>query len=206
MYPYSPDSWARPRVETGRHPSRGLLRPRRAPGRATSCDSTRVWREARARRTRGDPMARARSETTPLPRVGMRRRPSPAASSFTQVAAEYNHTCGLASEGTAYGWGSNTEGELGGNATTRRDVPAAAVAIYGETDTRQTAVEYEHKAPRHSYAVIQSRSGPGSSSAPPLPAEPNFGAVNHPKDVVRGGFAPIASSPRTIVDGCASVG
>ncbi len=40
----------------------------------------------------------------------------------------------------------------------------------------------------------QSRSGPGSSSAPPLPAEPNFGAVNHPHVVVRGGLGAMASS------------
>lgn len=45
--------------------------------------------------------------------------------SFTQVAAGYNHTCGLTSAGTAYCWGSNTEGELGDNTTTKRDVPAA---------------------------------------------------------------------------------
>lgn len=50
----------------------------------------------------------------------------------------------------------------------------------------------------------QSRSGPGSSSAPPLPAEPNFGAVNHPNVVVRGGFASIASPPPECGDGCIS--
>ena len=35
---------------------------------------------------------------------------------------------------------------------------------------------------------IQSLSGPGSISPPPLVAPPNFGAVNQPREVVRGGF------------------
>jgi hypothetical protein len=39
----------------------------------------------------------------------------------------------------------------------------------------------------------QSRSGPGSSSAPPLPADPNLGAVHFPV-VVRGGLGVSAFS------------
>ena len=56
-----------------------------------------------------------------------RNAPTAVASSFTQVAAGYNHTCGLTSAGTAYCWGSHTNGELGDNTTTKRDVPAATV-------------------------------------------------------------------------------
>lgn len=36
---------------------------------------------------------------------------------------------------------------------------------------------------------IQSLSGPGSISPPPLVAPPNFGVVNQPLLVVRGGFS-----------------
>lgn len=42
--------------------------------------------------------------------------------------------------------------------------------------------------------TAQSRSGPGSSSPPPLVADPNLGAVNQPPVVVRGGFGGTASA------------
>jgi hypothetical protein len=42
-----------------------------------------------------------------------------------------------------------------------------------------------------SFALSQSRSGPGSNSAPPLPADPNFGLVTRPVVVRAGLGAPL---------------
>jgi hypothetical protein len=48
-------------------------------------------------------------------------------------------------------------------------------------------------------ASAQGRFGPGSSSAPPLPAEPNFGLVTPPR-VVRGGFGVVEAGEALFFD------
>jgi alpha-tubulin suppressor-like RCC1 family protein len=42
---------------------------------------------------------------------------------FAQLAGGGAHTCGLTSDGSAYCWGSNVNGQLGDNAFTNRDAP-----------------------------------------------------------------------------------
>ena len=44
---------------------------------------------------------------------------------FRQLAAGTEHTCGLTSDGTAYCWGSNANGQLGDGTTTTRNAPVA---------------------------------------------------------------------------------
>ncbi len=44
---------------------------------------------------------------------------------FTILAAGSFHSCGLTSDGRAYCWGANAEGELGDGTTTRRGTPTA---------------------------------------------------------------------------------
>jgi len=53
---------------------------------------------------------------TPLPVAG--------GLSFTMLSAGSQHTCGLASDSTAYCWGSNSFGNLGDSTTTDRNTPA----------------------------------------------------------------------------------
>src|SRR5205085_12129582 len=81
-------------------------------------------------------------------------------------------------------------------------IPAAAAPPTYEPDPRHrsAAPPSRRRGTALTLAPAQSLSGPGSSSAPPLPAEPNFGAVNLPV-VVRGGFA---SSFRLAAGVCAS--
>ena len=43
--------------------------------------------------------------------------------SFRRLAGGGAHTCGLTSDGTAYCWGSNTNGQLGDGSTTNRSAP-----------------------------------------------------------------------------------
>jgi len=49
----------------------------------------------------------------------------PVGVTFTSVATEYNHSCGLTSGGQAYCWGLNSSGQLGDNSTTKRLTPVA---------------------------------------------------------------------------------
>jgi alpha-tubulin suppressor-like RCC1 family protein len=44
---------------------------------------------------------------------------------FAQITGGGAHTCGLTSDGSAYCWGANGNGQLGDNSTTTRDVPVA---------------------------------------------------------------------------------
>ena len=52
----------------------------------------------------------------------------PAGVTFTQLTAGGSDTCGLGSDGHAYCWGNNYEGELGDGTTTARSAPTAVVA------------------------------------------------------------------------------
>jgi hypothetical protein len=54
--------------------------------------------------------ARRINSTTPIPIV---RGQSPVSISFSQLSAGYQHTCGVASSGTAFCWGDNGEGQVG---------------------------------------------------------------------------------------------
>ncbi len=49
----------------------------------------------------------------------------PAGVSFQSIAAGYTHTCALTTEGKAYCWGRNTDGQLGNNSTTNSLTPVA---------------------------------------------------------------------------------
>ena len=44
---------------------------------------------------------------------------------YTALVAGYQHTCGLATGGTAYCWGGNGSGQLGDGTSTKRTVPVA---------------------------------------------------------------------------------
>ncbi|HEX5724734.1 MAG TPA: hypothetical protein VFX98_04665 [Longimicrobiaceae bacterium] len=58
----------------------------------------------------------------------------PAGVTFTSIATEYNHSCGLTSGGQAYCWGYNFYGQLGDNTTTTpRKVPVAVQQPGGVT-------------------------------------------------------------------------
>ena len=45
--------------------------------------------------------------------------------SFSQITSNGNHTCALTTEGKAYCWGVNNQGQLGNNSTTISRIPAA---------------------------------------------------------------------------------
>jgi alpha-tubulin suppressor-like RCC1 family protein len=47
---------------------------------------------------------------------------------FAMMSAGANHTCGLASDGAAYCWGSNSSGQLGDGSTTTRTTPVRVSA------------------------------------------------------------------------------
>lgn len=51
---------------------------------------------------------------------------------FTMISAGYSHTCGVATNGSAYCWGSNESGELG-NGTVGQDSPTPALVSGGLT-------------------------------------------------------------------------
>jgi alpha-tubulin suppressor-like RCC1 family protein len=61
--------------------------------------------------------------------------------SFVQLAAGDSHTCGLTSDGSAWCWGSNSEGQLGDNSFTSRNAPVAVA-----TALRFTSIDagYRH--------------------------------------------------------------
>jgi alpha-tubulin suppressor-like RCC1 family protein len=42
---------------------------------------------------------------------------------FSALSASGIHTCGLTTDGVAYCWGSNSDGELGNGSTTSSNVP-----------------------------------------------------------------------------------
>ena len=44
---------------------------------------------------------------------------------FVQISAGYDHACALTSAGAAYGWGLNSNGQLGDNTNTNRGTPTA---------------------------------------------------------------------------------
>jgi len=50
---------------------------------------------------------------------------APAGATFASVSAGTNHTCAVATNGTAYCWGINYHGELGDGTTTGRSAPVA---------------------------------------------------------------------------------
>lgn len=52
-------------------------------------------------------------------------------SSAKNVEGGYAHTCTVTTDGAAYCWGSNSNGQLGDNSTTNRDLP---VRVHGEND------------------------------------------------------------------------
>ena len=52
---------------------------------------------------------------------------------FTVLAAGSFHSCGLTSDGKAYCWGANTEGELGNGTTTGRSAPTAVAGALAFT-------------------------------------------------------------------------
>jgi alpha-tubulin suppressor-like RCC1 family protein len=60
---------------------------------------------------------------------------------FTRLAAGEQHTCGLATDGTAYCWGVNQLGELGDGTATAR---AAPVAVSGGRTFVGIAAAYQH--------------------------------------------------------------
>jgi alpha-tubulin suppressor-like RCC1 family protein len=65
-----------------------------------------------------------------------------AGKTLTQITAGNSHTCGLDASGTAYCWGSNGNGQLGINSTTRSLVPVAVTTsgvLAGKTLTQITA-------------------------------------------------------------------
>lgn len=57
----------------------------------------------------------------------------PSGVTFTSIATEYRHTCGLTSAGQAYCWGLNANGQLGDNTLTRRYSPVAVQQPSGVT-------------------------------------------------------------------------
>jgi alpha-tubulin suppressor-like RCC1 family protein len=62
-----------------------------------------------------------------------------------QVVAGNGYTCALDSDGVAFCWGYNADGELGNNSTTASDVPVAvntAGVLSGQTLTELTAGQY----------------------------------------------------------------
>jgi alpha-tubulin suppressor-like RCC1 family protein len=64
----------------------------------------------------------------PCPGVPCRRAPSavPSTKSFTKLSPGFQSTCGLAADGLAYCWGTNSAGQLGSDSTvTESDVPVA---------------------------------------------------------------------------------
>jgi alpha-tubulin suppressor-like RCC1 family protein len=72
---------------------------------------------------------------------------TPAGVTFTQVAAGAYHTVAVGSDGNAYAWGSNSNGQLGDGTTTDSSVPVRVHAPDGVTLTQVTAGVY------HSVAI-----------------------------------------------------
>ena len=65
-----------------------------------------------------------------------------AGKTLTQITAGYEMTCALDSEGTAYCWGRDVEGELGNGSTTNSNIPVAVDAggaLAGQILTQITA-------------------------------------------------------------------
>jgi alpha-tubulin suppressor-like RCC1 family protein len=58
-----------------------------------------------------------------LPSVFSTPAPVSALFTFTQISAGTGHTCGIATGGSLYCWGSNSAGELGDGTTTNRSLP-----------------------------------------------------------------------------------
>ena len=75
--------------------------------------------------------------------VAMRVLPSPIAGgiSFQQVTAGNGHTCGVATDNTAYCWGLNDDGQLGDGTLTRRQTPQP---VAGGVGFRQTVAAATH--------------------------------------------------------------
>ncbi len=65
------------------------------------------------------------STTDRLTPVAVAQGALPAGATIRQLVAGYYHTCALASDNKAYCWGSNGNGQLGDNSTTRRLTPVA---------------------------------------------------------------------------------
>ena len=60
---------------------------------------------------------------------------------WVQVSAGNQHSLGVRSNGTAWGWGSNQKGQLGDSTTTQRNSPVSVVGGY--TDWVQVSVSQE---------------------------------------------------------------
>ena len=63
----------------------------------------------------------------------------------THISAGYQHTCAVTSDGGAYCWGWNSDGQLGNGSTTNSDVPSAvdtSGVLNGKTVTEISAGQY----------------------------------------------------------------
>ena len=77
---------------------------------------------------------------------------SPLGVSFSAISAMFQATCGLATSGVVYCWGSNASGEIGDNTSTRRELPTSVVMPVGVTFTSLTSGD------RHGCALSTSSS------------------------------------------------
>ena len=86
------------------------------------------------------------STTDRLTPVAVAQGALPAGATIRQLVAGYYHTCALASDNKAYCWGSNGNGQLGDNSTTRRLTPVAVAqgALPAGATIRQLASGYSH--------------------------------------------------------------
>ena len=58
---------------------------------------------------------------------------------FQSIVAGYYHTCALTTEGKAYCWGMNNQGQLGNNSTTNSSIPLAVSSVGVNVPVEQSA-------------------------------------------------------------------
>src|SRR5262245_49460976 len=80
--------------------------------------------------------------------------------SFVRLAAGGAYTCGLVSDGTAFCWGQNTNGQLGDGTTTNRDAPAAVMTTL-KFSSITTGVEHTCGLTREGVALCWGRNDRG---------------------------------------------
>ncbi|MFN8930424.1 MAG: RCC1 domain-containing protein, partial [Alphaproteobacteria bacterium] len=64
--------------------------------------------------------------------------------SFTSIAANYYHSCGIGNNGRAYCWGTNWYGQLGDGTTTDRNTPTPVPLPDGVTSFTSITAGWEH--------------------------------------------------------------